>query len=37
MDITSKMENSMLNENFYMQPYNFYEAVTWNETAAQKV
>ena len=37
MDIISKMQNIMLAENYYMEPYNFYMTVICNEIATRKV
>ena len=37
MDITSKMQNIMLTENYYMEPYSFYMTIICNETATRKV
>ena len=37
MEIISKMQNFMLAENYYTEPYNFYITVIYNETAIRKV
>ena len=37
MDIISKMQNVMLAQIYYMEPYNFYMAVICDETATRKV
>ena len=37
MEIILKMQKFMFAENYYMEPYNFYMTVNFNETATRKV
>ena len=37
MDIILKMQNFMFAKNYYMQPYNYYMTVIYNEIATEKV
>ena len=36
MDIILKMQNIMFAKNYYMESYNYYMTVIWNETATRK-
>ena len=37
MNIISKMQNIMLSQNYYIEPYNFYMTMNCNEIATRKV